>query len=77
MTIDKKISLGNLLTIFAIVGSFIYSASIMTIQTENAHNTAIEALNKANNNTIRIAVIETKIDEGFKNIEKLIKSLED
>ena len=75
MIIDKKISIGNIFTIFAIIGGFIWSASLLSTDTRYALKSANTALETAHDNTIRIAVVETKIEEGFNNIEKLIKEL--
>ena len=75
--IDKKISVGNIVTIFVILVNIIWSASLITTKTKNAEIDSNMALNLAQDNRIRIAIIETKIEEGFKNIEKLIKELKD
>ena len=73
--IDRKVSLGNIITIFVIIVNIIWSASLVTTSTKNAEIDSNMALNLAQDNRIRIAIIETKIEEGFKNIEKLIKEL--
>ena len=75
--IDRKVSLGNIITIFVIIVNIIWSASLVTTSTKNAEIDSNMALNLAQDNRIRIAIIETKIEEGFKNIEKLIKELKD
>ena len=76
MKIDKKISIGNIITILAIVGSFVWSASLLISDTKYALKSSDTALKTSNENRIRIVVVETKIDEGFQNIEKLIRELQ-
>ena len=73
--IDKKISIGNIVTIFVILVNIIWSASLITTKTKNAEIDSTMALNLAQENRIKIAIIETKIEQGFKHIEKLIKEI--
>ena len=77
--IDKKISLGTLLTIATIGGTIIFTQgstshrmdSMEGDASENGHS--IKAIVKeVNQNKIDIGKIETKIDEGFKRLETLI-----
>ena len=76
--IDKKISLGTILTIATIIGTFIYTQGILTSKVEAFQDEDKEHSIKMNRNKediieLQIAVgkIETKIDEGFKRIEDL------
>ena len=73
--IDKKISLGSIISLIAIICSFIYSATIITNKTKTNSDDVELALKLARSNEIKIAIIETKIEEGFDNIEKLIREL--
>ena len=77
--IDKKISLGTLLTIATIGGTIIFTQgatsqrmdSMEGDSSDNSHS--IKAIVKeVNQNKIDIGKIETKIDEGFKRLETLI-----
>ena len=73
--IDKKVSLGNIITIFAILVNIIWNASLITNKAENSELDSSMALKLAQENRIKIAIIETKIEQGFKHIEKLIKEI--
>ena len=73
--IDKKVSLGNIITIFAILVNIIWNASLITNKAENTELDSSMALKLAQENRIKIAIIETKIEQGFKHIEKLIKEI--
>ena len=76
MKIDKKISVGNILTLFAILGSFVWSESLLISDTKTALKSSDIALKTSQENRIRIAVVETKIDDGFEHLGKLIKELQ-
>jgi hypothetical protein len=76
--IDKKISLGTLITILTILGTFIYTQGMMTNKVESFEKDSISHTLKVNKNSdkiqeleISVAKIEAKIDEGFKRIETL------
>ena len=73
--IDKKISIGNIITIFTILVNIIWNASLITNKAENTELDSSMALKLAQENRIKIAIIETKIEQGFKHIEKLIKEI--
>ena len=47
---------------------------VMSKNVLNAQESANTALDMAYNNDKQIAVIETKIEQGFSNIEKLIRN---
>ena len=76
--IDKKISMGTIITVATILGTFIYTQAILTSKIEAFQEEDKEHSIKMNRNKediieLQIAVgkIETKIDEGFKRIEDL------
>ena len=80
--IDKKISLGTLLTLGTIVGTFIYTQGVLatkmdSYETENADtDKKIQTnVNKIQDVEINNAKIESKIDEGFKRLESLIMEM--
>ena len=77
--IDKKISIGTVITIATVLGTFIYTQGIMTNKIESFENEDSKhtvQINKNNEDIVglQIAVgkIETKIDEGFKRLETLL-----
>ena len=77
--IDKKISLGTIITILTIVATFIYTQgatstkieSVVSDSTDNRKKIMTNR-NKVQDIEVKIARIESKIDEGFKNIERLL-----
>ena len=78
MVLDKKISMGTIITVATILGTFIYTQGILTSKIEAFQEEDKEHSIKMNRNKediieLQIAVgkIETKIDEGFKRIEDL------
>ena len=78
MVLDKKISMGTIITVATILGTFIYTQGILTSKIEAFQEEDKEHSIKMNRNKediieLQIAVgkIETKIDEGFKRIETL------
>ena len=77
---DKQISIGNVLTLIAFAGSMVWTASQVFARFESIEETAISAYENTDANEdevqsiqVRLAAIETKIDEGFKGIERLLK----
>ena len=70
----KNISTGNWVTIFIVLGNFIWMISIMSKDVLNAQESANIALKMAHNNDKKIAVMESKIEQGFENLENLIKN---
>mgnify|MGYP003151871603 FL=1 len=77
--IDKKISVGTVITILTVLGTFIYTQGIMTsklesLETEDSKNTMKISNNKDDIVELQISVakIESKIDEGFKRLETLL-----
>ena len=76
--INKQISLGTLITILTIIGTFIYTQGIMSNKVESFEDDTTENAIKINKNVediqkleVSVARIESKIDEGFKMIETL------
>ena len=76
--IDKKISLGTLLTIVTIGGTIIFTQGSTSHRIESVEDDAIEngqsikaIVKEVNQNKVDIGKIEAKIDEGFKRIESL------
>ena len=77
--IDKKISLGTILTLVTIIGTVIFtqgatSSKIESIASDSESNRKKVMANreKIQNVQIDVARIESKIDEGFKNLERLL-----
>ena len=80
--IDKKISLGTVLTICTILGTFIYTQGIMTSKMESFEkdtNTHSVKINK-NQEDIQdleksVIKIETMMEERFDKLESLIMEM--
>ena len=77
--IDKKISLGTVITIITIVGTCIYTQGVLANKIESFEIDSQEHSVKMNKNSekiqkleVSVAKIETKIDEGFKNLENFL-----
>ena len=77
--IDKKISLGTVITILTIIGTFIYTQGILNTKIESFEEESEKHSVKMNKNRekiqkleVSVAKIEAKIDEGFKNIENFL-----
>ena len=77
---DKQISIGNVLTLIAFAGSMVWTASQVFARFESIEETANSAYENTVDNEdevqsiqVRLAAIETKIDEGVKGIERLLK----
>ena len=77
--IDKKISLGTLITIATIISTFIFTqgATSTRIQVIESDSTDVRKKVMANreriqNVQVNVARIESKIEEGFKHLEKLL-----
>ena len=73
--IDRKITFGNIATIFVLLINIVWSASIITNKTKTNADDVELALKMARSNELKIAIIETKIEQGFDSIEKLIREL--
>ena len=72
----KNISMGNWITIFIVLGNFIFMTGIMSKDVLNAQESANTALTMAYNNDKQIAVMVTTIEKGFENQKNLIENLE-
>ena len=77
---DKQISMGNVLTIVGLAASMVWTASQVFARFESIESVANSAYENTMENEedvqsmqVKLAAIETKIDEGFKGIERLIK----
>ena len=70
----KNISTGNWITIGVVLANIIFMVGIMSKDVLNAQETASTALGMAHINDKKIAVMESKIEQGFENIEQLIKN---
>ena len=82
MKLDKKISLGTILTITTVVGTFIYTQGVFAtkIDTMEADNQDSRKRIMSNRNKIQelevgVGKIETKLDERFNRLEKLLEDL--
>jgi len=80
--IDKKISLGTVLTICTILGTFIYTQGIMTSKVESFEKDTNSHSIKINKNQeeiqdleISVGKIETMIEERFNRLESLIMEM--
>ena len=70
----KNVSTGNWITIFIVLANIIFMVGVMSKDVLNAQESADTALDMAYSNDKKIAVIENKIEQGFSNIENLIKN---
>ena len=77
--IDSKISLGTILTIGTIIGTFIYTQGIMDTKvaafeedTSSNRKKIMTNREKIHNVEVNVAGIEAKIDEGFRRLETLL-----
>ena len=70
----KNVSIGNWITITIVLINIIFMVGVMSKSVLNAQESANTALDMAYSNDKKIAVIETKIEQGFSNIEKLIRN---
>ena len=80
--IDKKISLGTVLTICTILGTFIYTQGIITSKVESFEKDTNSHSIKINKNQeeiqdleISVGKIETMIEERFNRLESLIMEM--
>ena len=68
----KNISAGNWVTIVIVSANIIFMVAFMSKDVLSAQESASTALTMAHRNDKKIAVIETKIEQGFSNLERLI-----
>ena len=81
--IDKKISLGTILTGLTIIGTFIFtqgSTQTKIDSVEKEQNTVVKRVDNNSSAIVHLKVgqakIETKLDERFNKIEELILDIE-
>ena len=81
--IDKKISLGTLLTGATIIGTFIFTQGSTQTKVDSIQKEQNTVVKRVDNNSSAIvnlkvgqAKIETKLDERFNKIEELIMDIE-
>ena len=79
MILDKKISLGTIITLVTILGTFIFTQGATATKIEGIESKGRDSRKKIQSNRDRIqnvqvsvARLESKIDEGFKHLEKLL-----
>tara|TARA_Y100000310_G_scaffold157479_1_gene156834 strand:- start:4320 stop:4562 length:243 start_codon:yes stop_codon:yes gene_type:complete len=77
----KNISIGNWITIAVVAANLIFMGAVMSKDVENVKvevvklgRTANSARDMAVTNDKKIAVIESQIEQGFSNLEKLIRN---
>ena len=77
--IDKKISVGTVITILTVLATCIYTQGIMSNKIESFEKDSNVNSVRIHNNSedidaleISVAKIESKIDEGFKRLETLL-----
>ena len=70
----KNVSTGNWITISIVLINIIFMVGVMSKNVLNAQESADTALEMAYSNDKKIAVVESKIEQGFSNIEKLIRN---
>ena len=68
----KNVSVGNWLTISIVTANIIFMVAFMSKDVLNAQESATTALTMAYRNDKKIAVMESKIEQGFISLEKLI-----
>jgi len=81
--IDKKISLGTIITIGTIIGTFIYTQGVFaqkieSMESDNDNNSRQVMTNRTKIQTLEVSVakIDTKLDERFNRIEELLMDLD-
>ena len=70
----KNITAGNWITIIIVSANIIFTIGIMSKNVLSAQESANTALSMAYDNDKKIAVMESKIEQGFENLEKLIRN---
>ena len=81
--IDKKISLGTILTGLTIIGTFIFTqgstqTKVASVEKEQAHTVKRVKVNEDSIVDLKIgqAKIETKLDDRFNRLEEILMDLE-
>ena len=82
--IDKKISLGTILTGVTIIGTFIFTQGSTQTKIENVEKEQINTVKTVKKNEgditnlkVSVAKIETQLDNRFDRIEELLFELSD
>jgi septal ring factor EnvC (AmiA/AmiB activator) len=77
--IDKKISVGTIITLATILGTFMFTQGatdnrldVIESDAEDTRKKVMSNKDKTQSLEVKIARIESKIDEGFKNLERLL-----
>ena len=70
----KNISFGNWVTIIIVSANIVFTVGIMSKNVLNAQESANTALSMAHTNEKNIAVIMATMEQGFDNLESLIKN---
>jgi|TARA_Y100000034_G_scaffold124553_1_gene172883 C4-type Zn-finger protein len=70
----EKISVGSWITIVLVTGNILFTAGIISRDVETAQETANTAQKLAVENDKKVAVLVAKMEQGFINIEKLLKN---
>jgi len=80
--IDKKISLGTLLTMGTLIGTFVYTQGSFSARVESFEKEVTVHSVKTNKNSdkiqkleVSVAKIESKLDNRFDKLEELLKDL--
>ena len=81
--IDKKISLGTILTGLTIIGTFIFTQGATSTKIETVEKEQINTVKRVNKNEVSIVdlkvsvgKIETQLDDRFDRLEEIILDLE-
>ena len=81
--IDKKISLGTLLTIGTLIGTFVYTQGAFSARVESFEKEVTVHSVKTNKNSdkiqkleVSVAKIESKLDNRIDKLEELLMDLE-
>ena len=70
----KNVSMGNWITIFIVLGNILFMVGVMSKDVLHAQETSNTALKMAYDNDKKIAVMESRITQGFESLESLIKN---
>ena len=81
--LDKKISVGTVITVLTILATFIYTQGVMSNKIESFENDTTTHSIKINKNIesiqgleISVAKIESKLDNRFDKLEEILMDLE-
>ena len=83
MMLDKKISVGTVITVLTVLGTFIYTQGIFAQKIETIEDERLDSnikimtnSNKIQTLEVSVAKINTKLDERFNRIEELLMDLD-